>query len=65
MYGGSSFVSALLKEKLIDELHFFVNPIALGKGVPVFNGLEGWQTLRLKKSVGYNCGLVLLNYELK
>ena len=65
VYGGSSFVSALLKEKLIDEFHFFVNPIALGKGVPVFNELEGWQSLRLKKSVAYNCGLVLLNYELK
>lgn len=65
VYGGSSFVSALLKERLVDEFHFFVNPIALGKGVPVFSGLEGWQALRLKKSIAYPCGLVLLNYELQ
>lgn len=65
VYGGSSFVSALLKERLVDEFHFFVNPVALGKGVPVFGELESWQSLKLKKSVAYNCGLVLLNYELK
>jgi dihydrofolate reductase len=65
VYGGSSFVSALLKERLVDEFHFFVNPVALGKGVPVFGELESWQTLKLKKSVAYNSGLVLLNYELK
>ena len=29
-----------------------------------FSELEGWQALRLKKSIAYDCGLVLLNYEL-
>lgn len=65
VYGGSSFVSALLKERLIDEFHFFVNPIALGRGVPVFSELEVWQALRLKKAITYDSGIVLLNYELK
>jgi dihydrofolate reductase len=64
-YGGSSFVSALLKERLVDEFHFFVNPIALGKGETVFSELEDWQAFQLKKSIAYDCGLVLLNYELK
>lgn len=36
VYGGSSFVSSLVKEKLIDEFYLFVNPIALGQGVPIF-----------------------------
>lgn len=65
VYGGSSFVSALLKERLVDEFHFFINPVALGKGIPVFSEMESWQALKLKKSVAYSCGLVLLNYELK
>lgn len=65
VYGGSSFVSALLKERLVDEFHFFVNPIALGKGVSVFSEVEDWQAFRLKKSITYDCGLVLLNYVLK
>ena len=65
VYGGSTFVSALLKERLVDEFHLFVNPIALGKGVSVFSELQGWQAFRLKKSITYDCGLVLLNYVLK
>lgn len=65
VYGGTSFVSALLKEGLIDEFHLFVNPIALGKGESVFGELEVWQPLRLKKAITYGSGLVLLNYEVK
>ena len=65
VYGGSSFVSALIKEGLIDEFHFFVNPVALGKGVPTFDQLENIHQLKLKKSISYDCGIVLLNYELR
>lgn len=65
VYGGSSFVSALIKEGLIDEFHFFVNPVALGKGEPVFGNLEKWQDLKLTKSTAYKSGIVLLSYELK
>ena len=65
VYGGSSFVSALIKEGLIDELHLFVNPVVLGRGVPIFDQLENFHQLRLKKSIVYDCGIVLLNYEFK
>ncbi len=65
VYGGVSFVASLIKEKLIDEFHLFVNPIALGKGKSIFSGLEDSQRLKLVKSTAYNSGLVLLNYELK
>ncbi len=64
VYGGSSFVASLLREGLIDEMHLFVNPVALGRGVSVFSELEGWQALRLKKAITYDSGLVLLNYAL-
>ncbi len=30
-YGGATFVSALIKEDLIDEYHLFVNPAVLGR----------------------------------
>lgn len=62
MYGGSSFVAALIKEKLIDEFHFFVNPVVLGKGVSVFEQLDDPQQLQLVKSVTYNSGIVLMQY---
>ena len=65
VYGGNSFVSALIKEGLVDDFHLFVNPVALGHGEPIFNQLENFKQLKLKKSIVYDCGIVLLNYELK
>ena len=65
VYGGSSFVSAIIKEGLIDEFHLFVNPVALGQGGAIFDQLENIQPLKLKKSIVYDCGIVLMNYELK
>ncbi len=65
VYGGSSFVSNLIKEELIDDFHFFVNPVVLGKGDPIFDQLETFKQLKLKKSIVYNCGIVMLNYGLK
>ena len=63
VYGGTSFVSSLIKEGLIDEFHLFVNPIALGTGTPIFGYRENPQKLKLVKSIAYNSGLVLLHYE--
>ncbi len=65
VYGGSSFVSALVKERLIDEFHLFINPVALGRGVPIFDKLDDWQQLKLKKSITCGCGIVILHYDLK
>lgn len=65
VYGGSSFVSSLVKEGLIDEFHFFINPIALGKGVSVFEKLENWQPLELKESITCDSGIVILHYAKK
>ena len=64
VYGGSSFVSELIKAELIDEFHLFFNPVALGKGTPIFDKLENYRQLKLKESITYDCGIVMLNYEL-
>lgn len=60
--GGSSFVSSLIREGLIDEFHLFVNPVVMGKGVPIFDQLENFRLLELKKSIVYGCGIIMLNY---
>ena len=65
VYGGTSFVSSLLKENLIDEFHFFINPVALGQGESIFDRIEAFKQLNLKKSIVYDCGIVMLNYEPK
>lgn len=65
VYGGANFVSALLKNGLIDELHLFFNPTAIGNGMPIFRELDSIQNFRLIKSTSFECGIVVLNYELK
>ncbi|MBI1933331.1 MAG: dihydrofolate reductase family protein [Ignavibacteriales bacterium] len=63
--GGTSFVSSLIAENLIDEFYFYVNPVALGKGDPVFNKIQSHKHLKLIKSKMFNCGINLFVYELK
>ncbi len=63
VYGGCSFVSELVKANLIDEFFLFINPIALGKGVAIFDKLDEWQKLKLDKSKSFDSGIILLHYE--
>ena len=65
VYGGASFDSSLIKEKLIDEFYLFVNPIVLGNGKTIFKDLKEIQKLTLIESKVFDCGLVLLHYEVK
>ena len=64
-YGGASFDSSLIKEKLIDEFYLFVNPIVMGSGKTIFRDLKEIQKLTLIDSKVFDCGLVLLHYEVK
>jgi dihydrofolate reductase len=65
VYGGASFDSSLIKEKLIDEFYLFVNPIVMGSGKTIFRDLKEIQKLKLIDSKVFDCGLVLLHYEAK
>jgi dihydrofolate reductase len=65
VYGGTSFVAALIKEGLIDELNLFLNPVAIGRGESIFTSLEQFQNMKLKKTIAYKSGIVLLQYEIK
>jgi dihydrofolate reductase len=65
VYGGAKFVSSLIKEKLIDDLHLFVNPAILGKGLPIFQDVETSQKLDLTFSKPFDCGVVLMVYKTK
>jgi len=63
VYGGTSFVAELVKEGLIDDYHIFLNPVAIGKGESIFSSLDGFKNLKLKESIPYPSGIVLLRYE--
>jgi dihydrofolate reductase len=62
-YGGATFVSALIKQGLIDEFHFFINPTAIGNGMTIFKEPDSKQHLTLIKSISFECGIVVHNYE--
>jgi dihydrofolate reductase len=64
VYGGASFVSSLIKAGLIDEFHFFVNPTALGGGIPIFD-IGRKSDLKLVNAKPYDCGVVVLTYVAK
>lgn len=65
VYGGTEFVSNLLKDGLIDEYNLFINPTAIGKGNSIFTSLDMKQGYSLKRSIGFDCGIVALQYECK
>ncbi|MGV9711987.1 dihydrofolate reductase family protein [Gordonia sp. NPDC003424] len=59
--GSGTLVRALIADGLLDELHLFVYPIALGGGLRLWaDGTE--HTLRLNGSDVYDNGVVHLNY---
>jgi dihydrofolate reductase len=60
VYGGATFVSSLIKNKLIDELNLFVNPVAIGNGMRVFSDRK---TLKLTASTAYTDGVVVSVYN--
>jgi dihydrofolate reductase len=60
VYGGATFVSSLIEQGLIDEMNFFVNPVAIGNGLRVFKGRA---PLKLDTSTAYPCGIVVNTYH--
>ena len=65
VYGGASFDSFLIKENLIDEFYLLVVPFIMGNGKTIFKDLKEIQKLTLIESKVFDCGLVLLHYEVK
>jgi len=63
VYGGSTLVRNLIAEGLVDELYLFVNPVAIGAGLPVFPDLGAGQPLRLVESRAFECGITVLHLE--
>lgn len=61
-YGGAAFVSALIQNGLIDEYHLFINPAAIGSGMPIFHDLQDRQALTLVRATSFACGIVILHY---
>lgn len=63
MFGSPSAAHSLMQYNLIDEYWLFVNPILLGRGIPLFKNINERVSLRLEESVAFKCGVLGANYK--
>jgi dihydrofolate reductase len=61
MFGSPTAAHSLMAEKLIDDYWLFVNPILLGRGIPLFNGVKEKSALKLVASNIFSSGVVCLH----
>jgi dihydrofolate reductase len=61
--GSGSIVTQLAQEGLIDEYQIVVNPIVLGKGRTMFDGVKEKLRLKLTNTRTFGNGNVFLSYE--
>jgi len=62
VFGSPSATHALLQLGLIDCFWFFVNPVVLGRGKPLFEGVKEKMMLQRVSSKTFACGVTELNY---
>jgi len=63
IFGSPSASNFLLSLGLIDEFWLFVNPVLIGEGIPLFNGVKETTKLNLIESKTFPCGVIALHYE--
>ncbi len=61
--GSSNLCLTLIQEGLLDEIRLMINPIVLGNGVSLFDGLELPLPLHLKATRTFEHGNILLTYS--
>jgi dihydrofolate reductase len=61
--GGADLAAAFRAHDLIDEYRFYVHPVILGRGRPLFQPSDVTARLRLAETRAFGNGVVLLRYE--
>jgi len=61
--GSGTIVAQLAQADLIDEYQLMLNPVVIGKGKTMFEGIKNRLTLKLIKTRSFSNGNVLLYYE--
>lgn len=62
LFGSPTATHALMQEDLIDGYWLFVNPVILGKGIPLFKNIEKMTKLKLINTKQFDSGVTELNY---
>jgi dihydrofolate reductase len=61
--GTSDLAVSLIKEDLIDEFRFIINPVVIGEGTRIFQGLDRRLDLELTRIRKFQSGNVLMYYR--
>lgn len=61
--GGGAFAGWLLDQQQIDVLKIKLNPVVLGGGIPLFNGLSDTYQLSITKQETFDEGPQILTYD--
>jgi len=62
IFGSPTATHSLLPLNLIDGYWLFVNPVILGRGIPLFTGVNDKTKLKLVTTHQFACGVTELNY---
>lgn len=62
LFGSPTATHSLIQQNLIDGYWLFVNPIIIGKGIPLFTGINNEIKLKLLTTRQFACGVTELNY---
>lgn len=63
IFGSPGLTHSFMQLGLIDEYRLFLNPIILGGGIPLFQGIPDWTKLKLLDTKTFSAGVVGLHYE--
>jgi dihydrofolate reductase len=63
IFGSGSIIAQLAPEHLIDEYQMVIDPVALGKGKTMFEGMQQLLSLKLTKTRIFNNGKIFLSYQ--
>ena len=63
LFGSPTAAHSLMAQNLIDGYWLFVNPVLLGRGVPIFQNINATTGLRLLDTMKLDSGVIALNYE--
>ena len=62
LFGSPTATHSLMQLNLIDGYWLFVNPVILGRGIPLFIDIKEKIKLNLLTTRQFNCGVTELNY---
>jgi dihydrofolate reductase len=63
LMGSGSILTRFAEQGLIDEYQIMLDPVVIGKGATIFNGIKRKLNLRLTSTRTFKSGVILLSYH--